>query len=217
MTSFPLSATLFLLNPIFTMILTSILLNESVSMTESLAALASFFGAALVAKSGAGGAAAVNTASSNILKSHSAGIVFALLAAMIGAIVFTIIRKMHSRIHFLFSAFSLGAATLLYTTAILRESIFSIVAGLAVRPVAATLVCTQALLVFLGQCFLSESLQHCRGLGTIIRNMEVIFGYMLGVAVFNEVPSPSSFVGATTVLGSVIIIATQKTRKPQRC
>jgi drug/metabolite transporter (DMT)-like permease len=194
------------------MIFTSILLHESVSPIESLAALASFFGAALVAKSGSSGTAAVNAAPSNILKSHSAGIVIALFAAVLGAVVFTIIRKMHSRIHFLFSVFSLGAATLLYTTVILGKSIVPLVEDLSVKPVAAMLVCTQALMAFAGQCLLSEALQHCRGVGTIFRNIEVIFAYMLGIVFLGEVPSPSNFVGATMVLGSVITIATRNRR-----
>jgi drug/metabolite transporter (DMT)-like permease len=194
------------------MIFTSILLHESVSPIESLAALASFFGAALVAKSGTSGTAAVNAAPSNILKSHSAGIVIALFAAVLGAVVFTIIRKMHSRIHFLFSVFSLGAATLLYTTVILGKSIVPLVEDLSVKPVAAMLVCTQALMAFAGQCLLSEALQHCRGVGTIFRNIEVIFAYMLGIVFLGEVPSPSNFVGATMVLGSVITIATRNRR-----
>jgi drug/metabolite transporter (DMT)-like permease len=194
------------------MIFTSILLHESVSPIESLAALASFFGAALVAKSGSSGTAAVNAAPSTILKSHSAGIVIALFAAVLGAVVFTIIRKMHSRIHFLFSVFSLGAATLLYTTVILGKSIVPLVEDLSVKPVAAMLVCTQALMAFAGQCLLSEALQHCRGVGTIFRNIEVIFAYMLGIVFLGEVPSPSNFVGATMVLGSVITIATRNRR-----
>jgi drug/metabolite transporter (DMT)-like permease len=194
------------------MIFTSILLHESVSPIESLAALASFFGAALVAKSGSSGTVAVKAASSSLLKSHFAGFVFGLHAAVLSAVVFTTIRKMHSRIHFLFSVFSLGIATLLYTTVILGKSIVPIVVDLAVKPVASILVCTQALMAFAGQCLLSEALQHCRGVGTIFRNIEVIFAYMLGIVFLGEVPSPLSFVGATMVLGSVITIATRRRR-----
>jgi drug/metabolite transporter (DMT)-like permease len=205
-------ATIFFLGPIFTMIFTHVALGEAVSIVEGVAAICSLFGAALVAHPNVSSSSAgsFEAKRADDTWSHTSGITYAMLGALTSASAFTIVRKLHVKIHFLFSVFSVGAVTTIITTIMLRDSLIRFLASLGGRPVSAVLLVLQGLLALAGQCAFSKSLQHCRGVGVIIRNVDVVLAYAIGIAVLGEIPSLLGCIGAVMVLASVVVITIEQ-------
>jgi drug/metabolite transporter (DMT)-like permease len=193
------------------MIFTHTALGEAVSALEGVAAVCSLFGAVLVAHPNSSNPEGVVEAQrADATWSHTLGITCAVLGALTSASAFTIVRKLHIKIHFLFSVFSVGAGTTIITTVLQRDSILRVVASLGQRPIPAVLLLLQGLLAFAGQCAFSKSLQHCRGVGVIIRNVDVVLAYAIGIAVLGEIPSLLGCIGAVMVLASVVIITIEQ-------
>jgi drug/metabolite transporter (DMT)-like permease len=196
--------TLFFLGPIFTIFGTHVALGEPVSTVEGIAAMVSFVGVALVAKAGASSSDTLPRSGAELLAPRPLGILLALSAAMLSAAAYTIVRKMNSGVHFMFSVFSLGLTSTVIASLAIRVSILGFLSDLAGGKVTGALLILQGIAAFAGQCALNKGLQHCRGVGVLIRNIDVPLAYFFGIAVLGEVPSIASCIGATLVFGSVV-------------
>jgi drug/metabolite transporter (DMT)-like permease len=200
------------------MILTHLALGESVSITEGLAAVCSFIGAALVARSPGSAAGGALVTASDPRRSHTLGVAAALLAALASAISITVVRRLHTSVHFFFNVFSVGVCgTVLATLVILAGKSFSrpVRIGLATKPVPAALLVLRGSFGFAGQCALSKSLQHCRAVSVILRNINVVLAYLLGVLFLDEIPSAAGCLGAAMVLAAAIAVTVPQAQLAQ--
>jgi drug/metabolite transporter (DMT)-like permease len=192
------------LGPIFTIFGTHVALAEPVSTVECVAAIVSFVGVALVAKAGVSSSDIMPRPGAESMAPRPLGILLAVCAAVLSAAAYTIIRKMNSSVHFMFSVFSLGLTSTVIASLAMRASIFGLLSDLASEPVAVALLILQGVAAFAGQCALNKGLQHCHGVGILIRNIDVPLAYLIGIAALGEVPSSASCIGATLVFGSVV-------------
>jgi drug/metabolite transporter (DMT)-like permease len=201
----PCEVTIFFLGPIFTMISARVALGEPVSTVDAVAALVSFVGVALVAQSSPSRPDSAYVAGFLApAAGRSAGIASAVAAAVLSAAAYTVVRKMNSSVHFMFNVFILGLASIVISTFAMGISDFRLVARLNPGGVTIALLLLQGVAAFAGQCALNEGLQHCRGVGVLIRNIDVPLAYIVGILVLGEVPAAESCVGAVLVFGAVV-------------
>jgi drug/metabolite transporter (DMT)-like permease len=187
------------------MISAHVALGEPVSTAEVVAALVSFVGVALVAQSSPSRSDSAYVA--GVLApavGRSAGIGSAVAAAVLSAAAYTVVRKMSSSVHFMFNVFILGLASTVISSFAMGISEFRLIASLNPNGIAIPLLLLQGVAAFAGQCALNEGLQHCRGVGVLIRNIDIPLAYIVGILVLGEVPAAESCVGAVMVFSAVV-------------
>jgi drug/metabolite transporter (DMT)-like permease len=195
---------IFFLSPMMTMLMSHAVLGEPISAVEAAAALVSFAGVVLVAKPSAldPSAPAVQFALASPAD-RVLGVSYALCAAFLGAVAYTLVRSLGTSVHFILNVASLGIVATIVTTLAIGPSLLSHIADSLARPRALGLLVAQGLGALLGQLALNLALQFCSGVGVMIRNLDVPIAYLLGVVLLGEVPSRASSVGALLVLASV--------------
>ena len=193
--SLGMTTSIFFINPIFTMILSSVFLRERVGVVEAIAAIASIFGVFLVVNP---------TLDLSELQDprYMVGVGCALLAAALTAFTIVTIRSLGSQVHFMNNVVALGTGVTVLgvamggTNSITRDSAKGMMFGL--------LGCLSG---FFGQCLFNKALQHVRaGRGSITRTIDVPLAYALGVVLLGEVPHVVSLVGAVFVVSGVAAI-----------
>jgi drug/metabolite transporter (DMT)-like permease len=198
--------TLFFIGPILTSVLTSVTLHEKVSSLEATASLVSFAGVALIAQPsvmGSGRAAAGNLTVDAAAK--TLGVVLALSAALLSAVAYTLVRKLGGSVHFIMNVLALGVCSTVITTAWLGPNLHAYIANAALSRLTVALLVAQGGAAFFGQCCLNKALQHCSGMGVMLRNLDVPLAYLLGIGL-GEVPSWRSTIGALLVLTATAAI-----------
>lgn len=188
---------IFFISPVLTMLISHIVLSESITCLEMLAGLISSVGVVLVAQPGPDSA----------IKSidRILGSVSALASAFFSAVAYVSVRSLGGSIHFMMSVLSLSAATIVSAAAM----------GGAIGPIdimsmkeGAILAIISALFAFIGQCCLNKGLQLCRaGPGILIRNLDVPIAYTLGLIFLGEEPSWIGVFGSFLVISGTLMIA----------
>lgn len=205
--------TIFFLAPLFTVLLAAVILGEPVTLFEAVASVISFVGVAMIAKP-EWSAEAAPVPVAGVLKiglsSRSEGVLLALFAAVFAAVAYTLVRKLGGHIHFMYNVLALGLVATILTTVILWDSLGGLLLEVLASPTLVLLLMGQGCGAFTGQIFLTKALQHCGGLGVMIRNIDVPLSYLLGIFLLGEVPSWLSSFGALLVLFATGAISFRK-------
>jgi len=70
---------------------------------------------------------------------------------------------------------------------------------------------------FIGQCLLNKSIQLCAaGPGTMLRNLDVVFAFIIGIIILDEIPKWNSVVGALAIIGCSICMGIRKLKPKER-
>lgn len=201
---------IFFVGPAFTIFFSAILLGESVTPLDIVTAVISITGATLISSSsGDSSEASVDSFSAH---QHVIGCVFAFLAAVLGSLVYVLIRSVVTSMHFMLPILSLGIGELLMSLALgggmsltqMMENLSGVAMALGAG------ICA-----FVAQMFMQTGLRHCNaGSGSLIRNLEVPFVYVLGMMVLREVPTVMRIFGSLLVVSAAGIVgAKQMLRK----
>lgn len=189
------TTSIFFINPIFTLIVSRIFLNEQFGRVEAIAAISSILGVFLIANP-----------TLDLGDVHDPqyifGVLFGLLSAGFVAFTLVTIRAIGSQIHFMNNVVALGTGVMILGIAmggtynVTRES----PKGLLL----AVLACFSG---YIGQCLFNFSLQLIKaGTGSVLRTIDVPLAYTLGVLFLGEVPHVVSLIGAGMVVSSCAAI-----------
>lgn len=134
----------------------------------------------------------------------------AFLGAIMSAVAYCIVRKIGKRAHFMVHVtYFGGVSTVLSAIALhfLQEAV----------PVSAwtvmdwITVLSVGLAAYIAQCFLNAGLQLANaGPASLMRNLDIVFAFAFGLWFFHEVPTLTSILGATIVLGATGTVAMVK-------
>lgn len=197
------TVTIFFLGPVFTCLLSHFVLHDGLSLLEIVATLTSFVGVTLVAKPETLFHVAASSAGTNDAVSKSIGVVLAISAAVLSAVAYTIVRSLGAQVHFMLHVFTLGLTATVFSTIIFWRALPQSFVAAWHNPSVAILLVAQGAAAFFGQCALNKALQHCRGVGIMIRNLDVPLSYAFGIVLLREIPSWTSNLGALLVLCAV--------------
>ncbi len=150
------------------------------------------------------------TSPTEIPHSYVVGVIFGLCGAFLTASEIVCVRVLAGRIHFIANVLAMGIGTLV---AGIIEGGSSVPIMDKPRDIAvAALACSFG---FLGQCMLNAALKFCRAsTGTILRNIDVPFGYCLGL-LLGEVPRVLAMIGSTLVVLGTAIVGSNAARKEE--
>ncbi|KAJ1956353.1 hypothetical protein IWQ62_005317 [Dispira parvispora] len=195
----------FFSNPVFTAILAHLALGERFTGVDKLASLLCAVGIILVAKpsflfgTGQG---------EDALPGRLVGVVITLFGALMGAMGYVIVRKIGGNVHFLTHVVYFGGISALFSG-------FAMLGGAGfVLPSDITdygMLCTVGVASFVGQSFLNKGLQLSpAGPATLMRNLDVVFAFGFGIALFGEIPDVLSISGALLIVGCTVGMALRK-------
>lgn len=204
--------TLFSLHPIITVLMANIFLGEKIRRTHMFSAVASFTGAVLMA--GPSFLFADREMEDEVEGVNKLGYLTAILGSFFAASVLVLIRKagkmgVHtSQLLFSFSLCGGGIALLVGMTLGLR------VEGGWIAPPstkAAWLAIALCGVGAIGQLLLNYAGRFApAGLGSIARSSDIVWGYILEVLVFGQIPSWTTFGGVTLILVALITVSYEK-------
>lgn len=196
---------LFFSSPIITMLLGAIFLSEHVSSLEAVCSVVSMLGVVMISRPGF----ATQSISAHDRLWGSANM-------LVGAFLFSasavVIRGLGTSVHFMVSIFSMSAvsipvAVILGGTHGLKEEVVRNKEG-------AFFVLLSTLSAFMGHCWLTCALQHCRaGPGLLISNLEVPLAFVLGLVLLGEELNWVSIVGSCLIVGATVIIGWKQMTK----
>lgn len=194
---------IFFLNPISTIILSSFVLKEKITSTEGFAASLSIIGALFVANP-------TMEVPSKLSPSYLTGISLAFLSAIVVSAAFVSISALGRRVHFMVNVFSFATG---------GTFIGMFLGGMRLTGTTQGLWMTAGgcVLGFVGQCFLNLGFQYARAsTGSLLRNIDVPLAYVLGLIFLGEVPHLVSVLGSGLVIVGTIIVAvgTMKKKTP---
>ncbi len=185
---------LFFLNPIFTIILSSATIGEKVSRRELLAVASTIIGVVLIANP-------TLEAPGQLSASYVLGVCIVLTSSVVVSVAFVTVRAMGKRVHFLANVMVFGCGTMSIGLCIGGAALPGFTKGVA-------LTLGGCVFGFFGQCFLNLGFQYCRAsTGSLLRTVDVPLAYLLGVIFLGEVPHFVSLVGSTIVIGGNIVVA----------
>lgn len=185
-------------DPIFTMMLSSVLLSEPFGGIEIGAAICSFVGVVLVSNP-------------HLQIDFSAGQppgfaigCFAILASsIVNAMTCCMVRAASSQVHFMVFVLAMGIGVAVFGAMLGGISPSMMTAD----PVALRIVVIGSLGGLFGTTCLHKAFRFCRaGTGTLMRNVDVPVSYMLGVAVLGEIPHVVSLFGSVLVVGGTCVV-----------
>lgn len=200
---------IFFIGPAITIVLSSVILHEPVSVVEVFAAVLSIFGAALVTRADAMPAAASEAASTALMEParRVIGSLCALISASLAAVAITAIRHLGASVHFMTAVVSFGlfatATAIPFGGVIGLPSLLSYGYG-------TVSVLAAAVFGFMGQCCITLGLQRCRiAPGILLLNLEVPLSYVLGLAFLGERPTILRAIGSILVFVAAVVIGLQ--------
>ncbi|KAJ2769552.1 hypothetical protein IWQ56_002506 [Coemansia nantahalensis] len=193
----------FFTGPVFSALFASWMLGEPYTAVDRTASALCMFGIVLVAKPSvlfhsaplaAAAAAAADAAAAS-------GTVAALVGAMSGALAYCVVRKVGTAVHFIVHVVYFGLLSLAASTALL--ALWGGPRRLPQSPAEWALAGAVGAAAFAGQVLLNRALQLApAGPATLMRNLDVVFAFALGVALFGEIPDALSVAGAATIVAS---------------
>lgn len=198
------SVAIFFSGPVITMLLSALILGETVSGAEMLCAAVSFAGVLFIARPG------MSTEHMSA-KQRLVGAALSLAAATLTSCAYVVIRKLGRGIHFMTSVLSLSVMTVPVAIALGGSIGYE---GLREKGMGSVIVLLSALLGWGGQSCLNNALQHCRaGPGLLVRNLDVPIAYVLGLIFLGEKPSWLSYFGSGLVLAATCAIGWKQIKK----
>lgn len=200
--------TIFFLSPIFTVIISQVVLSEPATAFEYSAGVVAFIGVVLISQPpglpffGSGVEQATSQSNTAMI-----GAVCALSGALIGAMAVVTVRLLSNSVHFMLNVMSFGLGGTIVTLAVMGPlAPFRMLPGILATPGVRVLVLYQGFAAFVSQCCMNKALQHCTSVGVLIRKLDAPLAYLLGTLVLGEIPNTTSTVGAVLVLASVSAI-----------
>lgn len=188
---------IYFMSPALVLAMSHIFLHEHATLVDAILAIVSISGAVIV-----------STSSGEQLESSSAnrliGALFAVIGAFLNATGLVLVRSIVTSTHFMLLVLSLGMCSIPMTL---------LVGGLVTpaqvmdewRGPAFALAC--AVFAFIAQTLMHWGLKYTRvGTGSLIRNLEVPFVFVLAIILLNERPTLKSIVGSLLVIGSAVVI-----------
>ncbi|KAJ2715696.1 hypothetical protein H4R19_001059 [Coemansia spiralis] len=187
--------------PVFSALFASWMLGEPYTAFDRAASALCMLGIVLVAKPALLFPAATLTATPGAAAAAS-GTAAALAGAMSGALAYCVVRKVGAAVHFIVHVVYFGFLSLAASAAILalwqRPR-------LPQAPAEWALAAAVGTAAFAGQVMLNRGLQLApAGPATLMRNLDVVFAFVLGVALFGEVPDALSVAGTAIIVGSTV-------------
>ncbi|KAI8886961.1 DUF6-domain-containing protein [Backusella circina FSU 941] len=190
---------IFFLGPIFTLMVASVFLNEHFSTKEGFFSVLCFLGVLLISKPSF--LFQNPTASQKTELGRFFAIACALGGAIMSAMAYISVKKVGQGTHVLVHVVYFGlVASIASPIVIILSNREFIMPGFSNWDDLCKLSFV-GLFSFIGQPLLNEGLKLApRGPATLMRTIDVVFAYVLGIGLFNEIPSFS------TMVGSIIII-----------
>ena len=196
------AVSLFFSSSVITLILSNLVLSESITVLDCIAAIVSFGGVLLISRPDGDLVSHASTTHRLI------GSICAISAAFLASAAYVTIRSLGASLHYMLNVIALAVATLIISIpmggftppeAIIHNkwgSFYAIVGSLA---------------GLTGQICLTKGLQHCNaGPGLLIRNLDIPLAYVLGMVFLGEKPTPVRLLGSTMVLCTAIMIGVRK-------
>lgn len=189
-----------MIDPVFTLMLSVLILRERVTWREVFACALCFLGIVLVANP-------TFSYPSEMSYSYLIGVLFGLFSAFLTASEIVCIRMLAGRIHFLINVLAMGIGIL----------VAGIVTGgsdvpVIEKPKDIAIAVFACILGFLGQCMINAALKFCRAsTGALFQNIDVPFGYCFGLFL-GEVPKLLAIVGSTLVVIGTAIVGSNAAR-----
>ncbi|KAI8896811.1 hypothetical protein BC833DRAFT_596127 [Globomyces pollinis-pini] len=131
----------------------------------------------------------------------------AFLGAVFSAIAYVSVRSLGNRVNYMINVVYFGGTS-------------TVVSGIYLygfgnpKPVSewtsmqAMVILGVGFLAFAGQCFLNKGLQLANaGPATLMRNLDIIFAFIFGITLFNEIPQVTSIIGAVLIGGTTALVA----------
>lgn len=192
---------IYFMSPALVLAMSHIFLHERATLVDAILAIVSISGAVVVSTSSSSSAGEqLNSSSANRL----VGALFAVIGAFLNATGLVLVRSIVTSTHFMLLVLSLGMCSIPMT----------LLAGGLVTPAqvmdewkgpAFALAC--AVFAFIAQTLMHWGLKYTRaGTGSLIRNLEVPFVFVLAIILLNERPTLKSIVGSLLVIGSAVVI-----------
>ncbi|KAI9506942.1 hypothetical protein GGI25_000030 [Coemansia spiralis] len=208
----------FFTGPVFSAIFANLLLGEPYGRFDRTASAICMLGIAFVLKPTALFGPRVHDPSMMDIGSGDSsynqlrGAAAALIGAMSGALAYCVVRKVgrsvHSMVHVVYfgflsmigSAAAMGAALQTKPAPRLPNTLYE----WAVMGMVGTFA-------FFGQALLNRGLQLApAGPGTLMRNLDVVFAFLFGITLFDEVPDWISIGGAIVIVGCTVAMGMHK-------
>ena len=184
---------LFFLNPIFTIILSSITIGERVSRKEMLAVASTIVGVMLIANP-------TMEMPGQLSASYVLGVCIVLTSSVVVSVAFVTVRAMGKRVHFLANVLTFGISTAMIGLVLGGAALPGFTKGIALALVG-------CVFGFFGQCCLNLGFQCCRAsTGSLLRTIDVPLAYLLGLVFLGEVPHFVSLVGSAIVIGGNVVV-----------
>uniref|UniRef100_A0A0G4HP42 EamA domain-containing protein n=1 Tax=Chromera velia CCMP2878 TaxID=1169474 RepID=A0A0G4HP42_9ALVE len=232
------ASALFFLSPLLTAILAAVWLGQPWGVLDCLAGVVSFGGVILLTKPfglfGGNGGEEEGGGKGGLLETSNTrpiGSALALIGAFSSAFAMTLVQKL-KQVPFMTLVFSFGLQSCLFSSALMV--LLSVVPGSSELPpgVAVTwgareggpsrwswfFVFLTGIFGFLGQCLLNAGLQREKaGPGAMMRNLDIVFAFILDSFVYRRRPSLLSVAGALLVVcGSSLVFFNKILREHQR-
>lgn len=195
------ATSLFFVNPIFTLILSVVLLSEPIAPLDIFASIATFIGVILVMQPH------FNISSSVVepisYHDRTIGSLMALLGAVLASVAYITIRYLGTNVHFIINVSSIGFFLSFFGLFYVRPILSQMMAfG---KPL--LFIFLAALAGVFGQVSLTLGLQRCRaGPGVLMRNVDVPASYILGILFLRETTHWVRLFGSVLILSSAIAI-----------
>ncbi|KAJ1721151.1 hypothetical protein LPJ53_004290 [Coemansia erecta] len=203
----------FFTGPVFSALFAKLLLGEPYDRFDRLLSVVCLSGIVLVVQpgmlfgsGGGGGGSGDETLDDRMARGAGA----ALVGAMSGALAYCSVRKAGSAVHAMVHVVWFGMLSLVGSSVALY---FSGGARLPTGTYEWTVAAALGLFAFLGQALLNRGLQLVpAGPGMLVRNLDVVFAFVFGVAVFGERTDGLKVLGAITIVLCTVAMGVRKWR-----
>ncbi|KAJ1819559.1 hypothetical protein LPJ56_003616 [Coemansia sp. RSA 2599] len=199
---------IFFTGPVFSAIFANILLGEPYDAFDKAASALCMLGIVLVLKPTAFFMHMLDVQEPGTSMNQMRGATAALVGAVSGALAYCVVRKVgravHSMVHVVYFGFlsMVGSSIMMFATQeprMPRTTYEWTVMGMV------------GVFAYIGQAFLNRGLQLApAGPGTLMRNLDVVFAFIFGITLFDEVPDWISVAGATVIIGCTLAMGAHK-------
>ncbi|KAI8822226.1 uncharacterized protein EV422DRAFT_495087 [Fimicolochytrium jonesii] len=213
--------TIFFTGPAFTAVLAWLCLGEPLTRLDIGATVACLAGVTLVSQPDGDSRFSILTGAGKTKATSVIAPLAALAGAIMSSVAYVLVRKIGSRAHFmvhvtyfgLMSSLLSGFALLITSspTSTTTTSSLPAIPPTQWTPTQYLTMCSVGLSAFIAQCFLNAGLQRANaGPATLMRNLDIVFAFVFGLAFFGEVPRVTSVLGAALILGATATVALWK-------
>ncbi|KAJ1645164.1 hypothetical protein LPJ64_003232 [Coemansia asiatica] len=200
---------IFFTGPVFSAIFANILLGEPYDTFDKIASALCMLGIVLVLKPTALFVHIFDAQEQPGTQTHQIqGAAAALFGAISGALAYCVVRRVgravHSMVHVGYFGFlsMVGSSIMMFATQeprMPRTAYEWTVMGMV------------GVFAFMGQALLNRGLQLApAGPGTLMRNLDVVFAFIFGITLFDEIPDWISVAGAFVIIGCTLAMGAHK-------